>query len=88
MYAAPRPPFSLRCMTCTRSGSARAASSASSPVPSGLPSSTINTCTSGCALCNRPRISGRFSRSLYVGMITRVRALGRSVTGSTPVRSP
>ena len=57
-------PWLVRCMTWMRSGSASDSSSASSPVPSGLPSSTTRTWTSGRAACTRPTINGRFSRSL------------------------
>jgi len=64
--------LAVRCRTLI-CASAAASSSASRPVPSGLLSSTTRTSASGVAARTRPTISGRFSRSLYVGMITTMR---------------
>ena len=65
-YARPRPCLARRCSTAI-AGLRPAISSASSPVPSGDPSSTIRTWASGTV----PRIASvtgpTFSRSLYVG---------------------
>src|SRR6478672_3148776 len=69
MYAAPSPAFPWRCNTSTRGSSALIAS-AILPVPSGLASSTISTCTSGEAANNRSTIISMLSRSLYVGTMT------------------
>ena len=66
-------------MTCTRSGSARASSSASSPVPSGLPSSTIRMCTSGQRVVN-PADDQRQVLPLVVGRDDDQRALTRAFT--------
>src|SRR5581483_3683040 len=66
-YAGPRPALAVRWRTATRSCAA-ASSSASSPVPSGEPSSITSTRSSGPSSSSRVATIGpRFSRSSYGG---------------------
>ncbi len=93
IYAAPSPFFSVRCSTWIWA-SAAASSSASVPVPSGLLSSTTSTWASGTETRTRSTMLPRFSRSLYVGIMTtteRFRLLSRWCSSSgyvSHVRSP
>ena len=68
-YAGPNPPLPLRCTTWIWPLS-RAIRSASSPVPSGEPSSTTSTSTPGLYANTPSSVVRRFSRSLYVGITT------------------
>src|SRR5687768_12693273 len=69
MYDRPSPRRPRRCSTATRPPLPSAHRSASSPVPSGDPSSTTRTRRSRNA-SSRSITTGRFARSLYVGTTT------------------
>src|SRR4029077_15453689 len=79
-----RPSLPARWMTDT-CGSAAASSSATAPVPSGELSSRTTTSTWASTSRTRRPMTGRVSRSLYVGMRTATRSSGGravSVNGS------
>src|SRR5688572_3801756 len=69
-YDRPRPRGPVRCMTCSRPSLAAASRSATSPVPSGEPSSTMRTLSPSMA-SRRGMSIPMLSRSLYVGTTTR-----------------
>src|SRR5699024_4423558 len=70
-YAPPSPLLTALWSTVTR-GSVSARRSAHDPVPSGEPSSTTSTWTSGAQSSRAASVRGSESISLYVGITTRV----------------